>query len=141
MEKGNNKQTEEFLKSFSYKAAPSAMKEKILNAALQREKSSHVMTAFLWKGIVACLLLLIIVIAIDVTINHAQNKRFTSFLHKEQESIDITEEERVIIKDIIGEFLDSTKIEAKIKLYNYPNKTKKRGRQTEWRESLEKEIE
>jgi hypothetical protein len=141
MQEENNKQTEKFLKNFSFKPAPSTLKGKILNDILQLQKTIHMMTAHLWKGVVGCLLLLIFVIAIDATITHAQNKRFASFLHKEQESIDITEEERAMIKDIIGEFLDSTKIEVKIKLYNFHKKTKKGGRQTEWRESFEKEFE
>jgi hypothetical protein len=141
MHEENNKRTEKFLKNFSFKPAPSALKRKILNDVLQLQKMNQVKAVFLWKGLVGCLLLLIFVMAIDAALTHTQNKRFSSILHKEQESIDITEEERAMIEDIMGEFLDSIKIEAKTNLHYFPEKTKKRRRQTEWRESLIKEIE
>lgn len=51
------------------------------------------MTAFLWKGFVSCLFLLIIVIAVDVTVSGSQNNRFSSFLDIPQKSSDRQEEE------------------------------------------------
>ena len=140
MKNENDKQTEKFLQSFSFKQAPSALKQKILNNALQRQKTNHVMTAFLWKGLVGCLILLIFIIAVDATITRAQNKRFSSLLHKQQESIDLTEEERSLIKDIIMDFSDSTKIEANIKVYDFLKKKKKKRRQMEKREFFQEEL-
>ncbi len=141
MKKENNKKTEDFLEDFSFKPAPSILKGKILGYSRQRQKTNHVRVAFLWKGLVGCVLLLILVIAIDAAITHAQNKRFSSILQKEQESIEITGEERSLIKDVIGEFSDSTKSDASIKLYDFLGKKKNKRRQTEWREYWEKEIE
>jgi hypothetical protein len=141
MEKGNNKQTEKFLKNFSFKPAPSALKQKILNDVLRQEKTNNGRIDYLLKGLVGCSVLLILAIAIDATITHAQNKRFSSILQKEQESIDLTEEERAVIEDILGKFMDSTKIEANMQLYDFLKKKKNKRRQAEWRESLKKEIE
>ena len=141
MEKGNNKQTEKFLKNFSFKPAPSALKRKILHDVLRQQKTKNGRMEYLLKGLVGCSVLLILAIAIDATITHTQNKRFASLLQKEQESIDLTEEERAVIEDILGKFIDSTKIEAKTKLYAFPEKKNKKRRLPEWRESLEKEIE
>jgi len=141
MKEKKNKQTEEFLKSFSFRPTSPALKRKILNNSLQRQKKNNGRTDYLLKGLAGCSVLLILAIAIDATITHSQNKRFSSILQKQQESISITEEERSLIKDIIGEFLGSTKIESTIKLYDFPEKKKKGRRLSEWRESLEKEFE
>lgn len=140
MKKENEKQVEEFLEGFSFKPAPSMLKEKILNTALKRQKTNHVMTEFLWKGLAGCLLVLIFVIFIDATITHTQNKRFASILHKQQESIDITEEEHSIIREIIMDFTDSTKSEANVKFYDFLKKQKKIRRQLERRKFLEEEL-
>lgn len=86
-----------------------------------------------------CLPLLIFIIAIDAVITHAQNKRLSSFVHKKKESTVLREEERSLIKDIIGEFSDPTKAEAGMNLYHYLEK--KKSHQTEWRESFKKEME
>ena len=141
MEKGNNKQTEKFLKNFSFKPAPSSLKGKILDNVLRQQKRNNGGVNFLLKGLVGCSVLLILAIAIDATITHTQNKRFASLLHKDKESIDLTEDERAVIEDILGEFIESTKTEAKTKLYAFPEKKNKKRRQSEWREYLEKEIE
>ena len=140
MKKENDKQVEEFLEGFSFKPAPSRLKEKILDTSLQRQKTNHVMTAHLWKGLVGCLILLIFIIAVDATITRAQNKRFASILHKQQESIDLTEKEHSIINEIIMDFSDSTKIEANIKFYDFLKKKKKKRRQLEKREFFQEEL-
>lgn len=141
MEKGNNKETEEFLGTFSLKTVPPGLKEKILDGALQKSKSDHGMTTFLWKGFVGCLILLFIVIAVDATITHAQNKRFSSLLDKQQESTDKVEEELSILEDIIWEPFESTKNVVKRKFLGTQEKFEKKGRLSEWRESSEKEFE
>jgi hypothetical protein len=141
MKEENNQQTEKFLRKFSFKPAPAALKEKILDDVLKQQKAKNGRMDYLLKGLAGCTVLLILAIAFDTTITHAQSKRVGSLLHKEQESIDITEEERAVIEDILGDFLDSTRIEANLKLHAFPEKSKKRRRQAEWRESLEKEIE
>ena len=107
MEKGNNKKTEDFLQNFSYKPAPSTLKGKILSQSRRQQKTNDVRMAFLWKGLAGCALVLLLVMTIDAFVTHAQNKRFSSILQKQPESIDLTEEERSLIKDIVGEFLDS----------------------------------
>ena len=140
MKRENNKKTEDFLKDFSFKPAPSALKDKILTNAQKKQKSNHVMTAFLWKGFVGCLFLLFIVIVVDATISHTQHKRFSLFLDKHQESSDKQEEEWSMLKDIIWEPLDSTENAIKKKFYRLSEKPGKRGRLPEWRESLEKEF-
>jgi hypothetical protein len=141
MQKGNNKRTEEFLERFSYKPAPSELKEKTLSKALQRQKSNHVMMAYLWKGFVGCLFLLTIVIAIDATINHAQNKHYASILQREQEPLDFTEEEHSIVKDIILDLSDSTKSEAKIKFFGLWKIKNSTRREWDRRKSIEEELE
>jgi hypothetical protein len=141
MDEENHEKTEEYLKSFSFKPTPPALKGKILDNSLQRQKKNNGRTDHLLKGLAGCSVLLILAIAIDTTITRSQNKHFSSILQKHQESKDITEEERFLIKDIVGEFLSSTKIESTIKLYDFPKKKKKERRQAEWRKSLEKEIE
>ncbi len=141
MKKENNKKTEDFLKDFSFKPAPSALKDKILINAQKKQKSNHVMTAFLWKGFVGCLFLLFIVIVVDATISHTQHKRFSLFLDIHQESSDKQEEEWSMLKDIIWEPLESTENEVKHRFYSSQEKSKINERNLEWRESLEKEFE
>ncbi|UCE40775.1 MAG: hypothetical protein JSV17_15215 [Candidatus Aminicenantes bacterium] len=141
MEKGNNKKTEEFLKRFSYKVAPSAMKEKILSNALRRHKTNQVKAAFLRKGFAGCLLTLSIVIAVDATITQAQNRRFSSFLDNKQEAAEKAKEEWSMIKDIIWGPLDSSDNIMKKKFLGTQKIIEKKGRLPEWRESLEKEFE
>ena len=141
MEMGNNKKTEDFLGKFSCKTAPPGLKDKILEGALKKQKSNQIMTAFLWKGFVSCLFLLIIVIAIDTTVSGSQNNRFSSFLDIPQESSDKKEEEWSMLKDIIWEPLDSSENAAKKKFYGTREKFKKKARLSEWRESLEKEFD
>lgn len=99
------------------------------------------MTAFLWKGFVSCLFLLIIVIAVDVTVSGSQNNRFSSFLDIPQKSSDKQEEEWSMLKDIIGEPLDSTENAAKKKFYGTQEKSKINERNLLWRESLKEEFE
>lgn len=140
MKKENDNQAEEFLRGFSLRPVPNTLKEKILNAVLQQQKNNHAMTIFVMKGLVGCLILLIFIIAADATITHAQNKRFASFLYKQQESMELTEEERSMIKDIILDFSDSSKSEANIKFYDFLEKQKKTRRQLERRKSFEEEL-
>ena len=141
MTEENNKKTEDFLGGFSLRNAPPDLKEKILDRALQKRKTNHEMTTFLRKGFVGCLILLIIVIAVDATITRAQNRRFSSFLDEQQATTDKAEEEWSMLEDIIWEHTESAKSEAKIKFYDLLKKKKKTRRQPEWRESLEKEFE
>ena len=141
MGQGNNKQTEDFLRLFSLKSPPPGLKDKILESALQTPRSSHGGTAFLLKGFVGCLFLLFIIIAVDAAITRAQNKLFSSIVQKGQDSTFLTEQERSLIQDIIGEFSNTSKSGANMNLYYLLEKKKKRGRQIEWRESLEKEME
>ena len=88
-----------------------------------------------------CLLMLIFVIAVDATISGAQNRRFSSFLDKHHESTGNTEEEWSMLKGIIWEPLDSSENAVKNRFYDSEEKSKKKGRRAEWRESLEKEFE
>lgn len=141
MKRENNKKTEDFLRTFSLKTAPPGLKEKILAGALQKRNANNGMTTFLRKGFMGCFILLFIVIAVDATISRAQNRRFSSFLDKHQESASNAEEEWSMLKDIIWEPLDSTKNAVKKKFYGTQEKSKKKGRLPEWRESLEKEFE
>ena len=141
MDERNNKKTEDYLTTFSLKTVPPGLKEKILEGALQRQKPNHIMTAFLWKGFVSCLFLLIVVIAVDVTISGSQNNRFSSFLEIPQKSSDKQEEEWSMLKDIIGEPFDSTENAAKKKFYGTQEKSKNNERNLLWRESLEEEFE
>jgi hypothetical protein len=141
MEKRNNKKTEEFLGMFSLKTAPPGLKEKILDGALKKHKSNQVMSAFLWRGFVGCLLILSIVFVVDATITRAQNRRFSSFVDKQQGSTGKAEEEWSMLKDIIWEPLDSTENVVRKKFYGSREKSEKKGRLVEWRESLEKEFE
>jgi hypothetical protein len=141
MEKGNNKKTEDFLHTFSLKPAPETLKEKILHYSHRPHKSSETRAVAFRNGLAVCGVLLISVIAIDATITHFQNKRFSSIFQKGQESIDLTEEEHSLIREIIGEFSGSTKSGVNLKLYNQWEKREGKKRPTGWRESLEKEIE
>ena len=137
----NNKETEDFLATFSLKSTLPGLKEKILEGALQRQKPNHIMTASLWKGFVGCLFLLIVVIAVDVTVSGSQNNRFSSFLDKPQESSDKQEEEWSMLKEIIWDPLDEQANTVKKKYYGLQGKSEKNTRQLKWRESLEKEFE
>lgn len=141
MQKGDNKQTEDFLRMFSLRPSPPVLKEKILLETRKRQNSHAMTNSFLWRGLVGCLLLLIFVIAIDAAITRSQNKRLTFFVHKEQESSVFTEEELSLIKDIIGEFSSTTKSETIMNPYHLLDKKKKERRQNEWRESFKKEME
>jgi len=141
MEKRNNKDTEDFLGLFSLKTAPPGLKEKILDGALQKQKSDQGMTIFLRKGFVGCLLALSIVIAVDATISGAQNRRFASFLDKQQNLVDKTEDEWSMLKDIIWDTFDPSDNAVKKKFYGSKEKSINKGRLSEWRESLEKEFE
>ena len=140
MKKENNNKTEDFLKGFSLKPAPPALKEKILDGALQKRNSIHEVTTFLSKGFVGCLLLLFVVIAVDATISHAQNRRFSSFIDEQQEPLDKTEEEWSMLKDI-WEPLDSDDNTIKFKFFGFQKKTETEARLPERRESLEQELE
>lgn len=141
MEKGNNKKTEDFLGTFSFKSGPQGLKGKILDGVLKKRESDQGMTIFFWKGFVGCLLMLIFVIAVDATITHAQNKRFSSFLDKQQETNEKSEEEWSMLKDIIWEPIESTNNIVKKKLYGSQEKSKKKGGLQEWRKSLKEEFE
>ncbi len=141
MKKKNDIETEKLLAAFSHKPTPPGLKEKILDGALQRQNSNHVMNAFLWKGFVGCLMILIFVIAVDATITKAQNKRFSSMLDGHQESTGNVEEEWSMLKDIIWEPLGSNRSEAKMKFYDLLENSKNKTRQPEWRESLKEEFE
>jgi hypothetical protein len=141
MKKENDKWAEKFLGKFSFKPAPSMLKQKILSHALQRQKTNHVMTAHLWKGLVGCLFFLIFVLVVDATITHSQNKRFASILQQQKDSRSLTEEERSIITEIIMDFSDSTKSEAKIKFFGLRKKKKNTRREWDRRKSFEEELE
>jgi hypothetical protein len=141
MEMGDNKKTEDYLGAISFKTAPPGLKEKILDGIHQRQTSNHVMSTFLWKGFAGCLILLFIVIAVDATITQAQNRRFSSFVDIRQESTGHGEEEWSMLREIVWEPLDSTKNIVRNRFYGTHKNTEKKGRHTEWRESLEKEIE
>jgi hypothetical protein len=141
MKTKNDTETEKFLASFSLKSSPSGLKEKILDGVLQKQHPNHVMNAFLWKGLVGCLLTLCFVIAVDATISDAQNRRFSSLLDKPQESNGKTQEEWSMLKDIIWEPLDSSENNAKKKFYGAQEKSEKKGDLSEWREFLEKEFD
>jgi hypothetical protein len=141
MKKETDKETEDFLKTFSLKPASQGLKEKILDSTIQKKKTNHVMTVFLWKGFVSCLFLMIIVIAVDATVSHSQKNRFSSFLDKPQESSDKQEEEWSMLKEIIWDPLDEQANTVKKKYYGLQGKSKKNTRQLKWRESLEKELE
>jgi hypothetical protein len=141
MEQENNKQTEKLLEAFSLKPAPPSLKEKILVHARQKHKTNNVKIAYWWKGLAACCVLMIFVIVIDVAVTYVQNKRISSIYQKEQESIALSEEERSLIRDIIGEFSGSAESSTKSKLFLSLEKKNDKRRQPEWRISLEKEIE
>jgi hypothetical protein len=141
MEKGNKKETEDFLGAFSLKAGPTRLKEKILEGILQKQKPNRWMTVFLRKGFMGCLLILIFVIAVDAIILGVQNKRISSLLDNRQESTGKSEEEWSLLKDIIGEPFDSKKNAVGKMLFGFPEKSGTRRQLWEWRESLEKEIE
>jgi hypothetical protein len=141
MKKETDKETKDFLKTFSLKPAPQGLKEKILDSTMQKKKTNHVMTVFLWKGFVSCLFLMIIVIAVDATVSHSQKNRFSSFLDKPQESSDKQEEEWSMLKEIIWDPLDGQANTVKKKFYGLHGKSEKNTRQLKWRESLEKELE
>jgi len=140
MKRENNNKTENFLKVFSFKPAPPALKEKILDGALHKRKSIHEVTTFLSKGFVGCLFLLFVVIAVDATISHAQNRRFSSFVDKQQESTGNAEEEWSMLRDI-WEPLDSNENAVKFKFFGQQKTSEKEGRLAERRESLEREFE
>lgn len=140
MKKENNTKTEDFLKDFCCKPVPPALKEKILDGALQKRESIHEATAFLSKGIVGCLLLLFVVIALDATISHAQNRRFSSFVDNQQESFDTIDEEWSMLQDIWGS-LDSNENALKFKFFGIQKKSEIEGRLPGRRESLEQEFE
>jgi hypothetical protein len=141
MDKGNSKKTEDYLATFSLTAVPPGLKGKILEGVLQERNSKDGMTTFLRKGFVGCLLMLIFVIAVDATITRAQNRRFSTFLDKQQESKDKIEEEWSMLMDIIWEPFESTDHIVKKKFYGTQEKSGKKGRLPEWRESLEEEFE
>jgi hypothetical protein len=141
MKKENDKKIEEFLDEFSFKPVSPALKEKMLNNALQRKKTNHVMPHFFWRDLVGCLILLVFVITIDSTLNHVQNKHFASIVHKQKESIDLTEEERSFIKDIILDFSDSTESTANRKFFGLGNTKKNTWREWDRRKSFEEELE
>ena len=140
MKKENNNKTDDFLKGFSLKPVPPALKEKILDGALQKRKSIHEVTTFLSKGFVGCLLMLFVVIALDATISHAQNRRFSSFVDEQQESLDKMDEEWSMLQDI-WEPLDTNEDALKFKFFSEQKKSEIEARLPEWRESLEQEFE
>lgn len=138
---GNNKKTEDYLAAFSLKSPPVGLKEKIFEEVRKKQSAKRTMTPFLRRGLAGCLLLLISIVAIDGVITQAQNKRFSSFIQKGENSALLTEEEQALVEDIIGELSSSTKNEATMNLYKLLEQNKKRRRQTDGRESLGKEIE
>jgi hypothetical protein len=99
------------------------------------------MTAFLWRGLVGCLLLLAIVVAVDATISHAQHKRFSSFLDQPQESSHRQEEEWSMLQDIIWEPYDSSRETVKKTILKRAITSQNDKRQQEWRETFEEEFE
>ena len=114
MKKASDQKTEDFLKTFFIKPAPSGLKEKILHSVLQKKQSSSVITPWLWKGFVVTLILLIVVIAVDANVSSTQINRLSSFLDIPQEPTSAQEEEWSMLKDIIWEPLDSSgKVEKK----------------------------
>lgn len=141
MKKDNDRKTEDFLKTFSLKSAPPGLKEKILHSALHKKQTSPVITPLLWKGFVATLILLIIVIAVDATVSSTQYDRLSSFLGTPQASSATQEEEWSMLKDIIWEPLDLAGSAAKKKFYDLREDNEINKRQPEWREILEEEFE
>ncbi len=141
MKTENNKETEDFLSTFSLKTGPPRLKEKILDGVLKKQKADQGLTLFLRKGFIGCLLILILVIAIDGVITGVQNRRISSLLGKHQESTDKNEEEWSVLMDIIGEPFDSHKNAIGKMLSRFPEKSGTWRRLPEWRESLEKEFE
>ena len=140
MEKKKNKDTEDFLKEFSFKPAPPALKDKILENAYGKRGSNHVIPV-LWKGIAVFLFLSILVIAVDAALSNAQQNQLSSFLDKQQDSSEIQEEDWSMLKDIIGEPVDSPSLALKRAIAKREKTNQYQERRTEWREILEKELE
>lgn len=140
MEKEKNKDTEDFLKEFSLKPAPPALRDKILQNAYGKRGSNHVM-AVLWKGIAVCLFLSILVTAVDAALSRAQHKRLWSFRDEHQEISGRQEEEWSILKDIIGEQPDSPNLVLKIALSEREETNQRQERRMEWREIFKEELE
>jgi len=141
VKKDNDQKTKDFLKAFSLKPAPPGLKEKILHPVPRRKKPPHTITPLLWKGFVATLILLILVIAVDATVSSNQNNRLSSFLDRPQESTAAQEEEWSMLKDIIWEPLDSPSKVEKKKFYTLREDREINKRQLEWKEILEEEFE
>jgi hypothetical protein len=141
MKKENNEKTEDFLRTFSLKPAPPKLKDRILVNAIQRKKSTHVMTPLLWKGLVGCLFLLIIVLAVDAGLSKIQNERYISITGMPKTPPDEATDDWTMLHDILWEPLVSAKDTGKEKFNAFLKKRGKKMRRPEWRESLEKEWE
>lgn len=107
MKNDSERKTEDFLKTFSLKPAPLGLKEKILDQIPQRKKISPVMTPFLWKGFMGCMLLLMGVLVVDAAVSKTQSKRIQTFFKKSTAPHVMRGEDWILLEEIIGEPLDS----------------------------------
>jgi len=140
MEEEKNNDTEDFLKEFSLRAVPPALKEKILENDYGKRGSNHVIR-MLWNGVAVCLVLSIIVIAVDAAISRVQQNQLSSFLDKQQDSIEKQEEDWSMLKDIIGGWVDSPSLNLKRALAEREKTNWDKERRNEWREILKEELE
>lgn len=141
MKKEIDKKTENFLKAFSLRPAPQDLKEKILDSTIQKKKTNHVMTPILWKGLVGCLFLLVLVLAVDAGFSKIQSERINSITGLSKTPPAETTDDWTMLRDILWEPLDSTGDTGMAKFYALQKKKGEIARQLEWRESLEKELE
>jgi len=141
MKKENNKNPEDFLRTFFLKPAPPGLKDKILDNAIQKKKTNHVMTPILWKGLMGCLFLLIIVLAVDAGVSKIQSNRINNITGMSKIPSAETRDDWTLLHDVLWEPLDSTGDTGKAKFHALQKKKGKITRQLEWRESLEKELE
>jgi hypothetical protein len=141
MTKKRDEEVENFLKEFSLKPAPPAMKNKILENTLRKRESNHMISPLSWKGLAGCLFLLILVIAIDAAISHYQHKRFSSYLNKQQDTSRKQEEDWSLLKDIILESLGTSREGVKAVFFRSEDRERNKKRQKEWKESFKEEFE
>ncbi len=139
MKKEYDNKIEEMLKTFSLKAPPPGMKEKILERTWQRKKTTSVMASFHRKGIVGCLILLIVIFAVDAAVSRTQNDQMFFYLDKSEESSYQQDEEWSMSEDIIGKPPIKSQIARRKRPSAFWEKRETIKRLTGWMEAFEEE--
>lgn len=141
MKKETDKETEDFLKTYSLKPPPEGLKEKILVGIQHKKKTDHVMTPILWKAFAGCVFLLVLVLAVDAGVSRMHSKRINRMTGLVKIPPAETTEDWSVLHDILWEPLDSSQETGREKYYAIQKSREITTRPQEWRESLEKELE